>query len=46
MYFGLYQIPRRHDQFDAHLYETPCAGPDPIDLLAAFLRRLVRALFH
>lgn len=45
MYFGLYQSPRRHDQFDAHLYETP-ARPDLFDWLGTFFRRLLRILFH
>lgn len=40
MFFGLYQIPRRHHQFDALPYEAPCAGPSPLALLRALLRRL------
>lgn len=44
--YGLYQIPRRHDQFDAQLYEAPCAGPGLFAGVAAFFRRLLRSLFH
>ena len=40
MYFGLYQLPRRHHQFDALPYEAPCAGPSLLVLLNAFFRRL------
>lgn len=43
--YGLYQIPPRHDQFDAQLRETP-ASPDLFDWLGTFFRRLLRSLFH
>ena len=46
MYFGLYQSPRRHDRFDAQLYEAPYPGPDLLDRIEAFFRRLLRSLFH
>jgi|HubBroStandDraft_6_1064221.scaffolds.fasta_scaffold8732045_1 hypothetical protein len=42
MYFGLYQISSRYQQFDALPYEAPCAGPS----LLATLRALFRRIFH
>ncbi len=40
MYFGLYQLPRRHYQLDALPYEAPRAG------LLQRLHALLRRLFH
>ncbi len=39
MYFGIYQIARRHPEFDTLPYEVPCAGPGLFARLIAWLRK-------
>jgi hypothetical protein len=42
VYFGTYQLPSRHREFDALPYEVPCAGPG----FFATLRAILRRIFH
>lgn len=38
MYFGLYQLPNRHREFDALPYEAPSTGPGLFARVLAWLR--------
>lgn len=42
MYFGIYQLPSRHREFDALPYEVPCAGPGLFGRILAWVRRVFR----
>lgn len=41
MYFGTYQLPSQHRQFDTLPYEVPCRGPSLFARLLAWFARVI-----